>query len=1360
VTATTAVMALLATTAVGVAPALAQPSAPASATTGVSDDPKDKFTTTAYELLTEEKAADFWIRLTDKADLSGAKQIADWDERGQYVYDTLRATAKESQAGVIETLDAAGADYQSFWINNSIFVEDGSLALAQSVAASSDVKGIYQTFQMQEVEPVDSKPAGPKMTAAVEWGIDAINAPDVWDLGVTGEGITVASFDTGVDVTHPALRAKYRGANPDGSLDHDYNWFDIPNTCGGAPCANGSHGTHTTGTMVGDDGGANQIGVAPGARWIAVNCIDNTGCDFDDYLANAQWFLAPTRADGSDPDPSMRPHVINNSWGIPPAVNLPDDWMSAETVAWNAAGIFGSWAAGNEGPSCQTNRFPGEFTHTYAAGAYDVNGNIASFSSRGPGREGEIKPNIAAPGVNVRSSVPGGYGTSSGTSMAAPHLGGAVALLWSAAPSLVGDVEGTAALLNQTAVDTADTSCGGTAEDNNVWGEGKLDVAAMVDAAPVDGVGTLAGTVTDADGAPIAGASVTADGESDRTVATREDGTYSMVLLEGDYEVSATAYGYLGDSATATITEDTTTTVDLSLDAAPRYTVTGRVTADGTPVDGATVTIAPQIEPVVTGADGTFSFESVPVGTYELSVTAGGCYEPFSDEVVVDGNESVPVTLELNSDAFGYTCSVSDAAYLQGTTQVPLTGDDASTSVALPFEFPFYDGSYSTAYVATNGFMNFLGASTAYSNTAIPNSTAPNGAVYPFWDDLRMDAQSGLYTATTTVEGQQAFTVEWRNVYPLSSATTRFSFSATLLADGTIVTGYGPGAATDRTKGSSASIGIENASGTIGYQYAFNTVTTHEGLTITYDAPDMGTVEGLIRDYNTKEPIEGATVTATDESGAERVATTGADGRYSLTLTLGRYDILIEADGYESATRTANLTEDGQVLTRSAQLNAGRLAVNKESVAATLAMGGSITRFFQVTNTGSAPVDVEIGASDASYVPLGSTSTGTAVLNGVEGTATVATSTAPKKASLGSSLGTSGRDSSTPRLSTSGAKAGESVTPQSAAVPLAEETITHSASQTITPANSASCNNGTQSQDNRYLRTFTLDDFGISGSFDVSQVQFGIETTGSAQPLTVNLYALEGDLVYENMTLLGSADATIAADADGTIVTVPVEGSVPAGGTLVVEVDVPAGGWFFIGSNGEGQTAPTYISSDTCGLPEPTDTAEVDFEDMHLVMNVSGDTAGGAGVEWLDVQPGTVTLRPGASVRVAATMTANVDQPGTYTAAIELGANTPYDNPSVTATMNVTRPAGWGKITGTVTGGGSRIEGAVVHLDGIAHDVTVYTDSNGTYQYWMAAANGPLQVTVAAPGYIPQTKRAQIVNGQTTVYNFTLTPLP
>ncbi|MFG1609510.1 carboxypeptidase regulatory-like domain-containing protein [Actinoplanes sp. NPDC049265] len=1339
----------------GAGPAAAQvrPSAavdPSGAATGTQA--AAKITAEATKQLKANKSADFWIKFATKADLAPAYKIADSNKRGQFVYDTLRATAKKSQTDVIAKLKAAGATYKSFWINNSIYVEDGTLDMAQGVAASSSVAGVHQQFAMAETKPVKAKAAGPKTSAGVEWGIGAIHAPEVWDSGVTGQGITVASFDTGVDVTHPALRSKYRGTNPDGSLSNDYNWFDIPDACGGNPCpTGGEHGTHTTGTMVGADG-ANQIGVAPGAKWIAANCIDADGCSFDDYLADAQWFLAPTRMDGSDADPSMRPDIINNSWGIPPGVDLPQDWMSAETQAWNAAGIFGAWAAGNEGPGCSTARFPGEFTHTYAAGAYDVNGNIASFSARGPGRDNELKPNIAAPGVDVRSSVPGGYADFSGTSMATPHLAGAVALLWSASPAMYRDIAGTAALLDRTAVDTSDTSCGGTAGDNNVWGEGKLDAAALVEAAPTNGVGTLTGKVTDAEGAPIAGARVVADGEdADRTVLTGADGTYSAKLPVGDYAVSAGAFGYLTKAATATITEDTTTTVNLTLEAAPSHKVSGTITAAGAPVRGAKVTIAPQIEPVTTGADGTFTFPSVPEGTYELVVTAGGCNAPFSREVVVDGDETVPVTLAPKKDAFGYTCAVSEGGYLRGTTRTPLTGDDVSATVALPFSFPFYDGTYTNAFVSSNGYLNFLADNSVLANVAIPSAPAPNAAVYPFWDDLLIDAQSGLYTGTTTVGGKQAFTLEWRDVFPYESSNTRVSFSTTLVSDGTIVMGYGPGAVDGRTQGNSATIGIENAAGSDALQYSSNAVATHEGLTITYDAPAQGTVSGVIRDFNTKAPIQGAKVTATNRAdGARRVATTGADGAYAMSLLLGSYDLVAEADNYESATGSANLTSEGQAATFSAELKAGRIAVNKESISATLGMGESATRTFQVSNTGSAPVRVDIGAGSGSFVPLGSSAAGAAVIKGVEGPATVAKSVKPSGKSLSTSKA---------RLSKSGAKQGASITPRAAAVPLAEQTITHSASQEITTGNSVSCNNGSEARDNKYLRTFKLSDFGINGSFDVSQVQFGVELTTSAQPLSVNLYSLVGDLRYANMTPIGSKDVTVGADAGGTVVTVPVEGSVPAGGTLVVEIDVPAGGWFFIGSNDQGQTAPSYIASDTCNLPEPTDTADIDFPGMHMVINVSGATAGGGGVGWLDIQPKTVTLKPGARVQVTSVITANVDQPGTYGASIGLRADTPYSEPSVSATLNVKRPAGWGKIAGTVTGAGAPLPGAV-HIDGLASDATLVTGADGTYGYWMPASNAPVQLTVAANGYVPQTRKAQIVNGQTTVYDFNLTRLP
>ncbi|MFE6968088.1 carboxypeptidase regulatory-like domain-containing protein [Isoptericola sp. NPDC057653] len=1320
-------------------------------------DPEDKIAS-AVEKDLDAGPADFWLELTDTADLGAAQDIADWDERGQYVYDTLTAVADRSQADLVKALDAAGTDYETFWISNRILVRDGNDALATSLARSPEVTRITAPTSFDLVEPVKRDKSGEHAKQSVEWGVQAINADDAWGLGYTGQGITVANIDSGVAGDHPALAPHYRGLQADGSVVNDYNWFDSSNACAGdSPCDTDGHGSHTMGTMVGDDGAGNQIGVAPGADWIAANGCST--CSDADLLESGQWVLAPTKVDGSDPDPSKRPQVVNNSWGLD-ASGAIDDFMAAEIAAWEAAGIFGTWSAGNEGPACRSTSSPGANSATYSVGAFDSSGNIAAFSSRGPGESSGVKPNIAAPGANVRSSLPGGsYGSYSGTSMAAPHLAGAVALLWSAAPSLVGQIDETQALLDGAAVDVDDTTCGGTADDNNVWGEGKLDVMALLDAAPVGDTGTVAGTVTDADGAPVAGAEVTFDGARDRTVSTGTDGAFAAELPVGGYAVSAKAFGYVASAATdVTVAVDETVTVPITLQRAATRTVSGTVTEkDGSPTAGAVVKLSGPLDAVTTGADGKYSVAGVPDGTYTLSVSAGTCAAPFSTEVVVDGNETVNATLKRLLDGYGYYCTTGDAGVATGDTLLALTGDDKAAPVDLPFSFPFYGESYDSAFVSTNGFLNFLASSTSLSNGALPSAAAPNGAIYPFWDDLNVDAESAVYTGSTTVDGVDAFVVEWRNVRKYTPATDRVNFSATLLADGRVVLGYGAMTDTDTARGSSATIGIEDARGAVASQFSYNAPAVRDGLSVTYDVTGMGAVNGTVTDGNTKAPLEGVTVTITSkDDGDETVVTTGADGTYTARLPLERYGITYAKDAYAGATRNAALTEDGQVVTRNVALGAGRLEVNKESISAALGMGGTASRAFRVTNTGTEPVDVSLGTGGGGFEMLGVKGTEGAVINHVTDDATVPASAEPARGTNGSGFGTA--DGKTKGLASSGAKFG-TVTPDLAAVPLDETTLTHSASQDIVANNSAACTNQVTTENNAYLRTFTLSDFGIDGAFDVKSVSFGVETVQSAQPVTVNLYTLDGDLTYANMTKVGSADATVGTDAGGTVVSVPVTGDVPKGGTLVVEIDVRATGFFFIGSNDAGQTAPSYLRAEGCGLTEPTDAVEIGFPDMHIVMNVSGETSGGAGVSWLDVQPPTLTLAPGASVQAAATLTAAVEQPGAYSATITVGGDTPYTAPTVAALMTVKAPAGWGKVTGTVTGSGAPIDGAVVLLDGKAYDTTLVTGADGRYAYWMPKANGPLQLVVAANGFVPAVRTAQVVAGQTTVYDVDLKPL-
>lgn len=329
------------------------------------------------------------------------------------------------------------------------------------------------------------------------------------------------------------------------------------------------------GTMAGRNG----VGVAPGATWIAAKGCESSQCS-DEYLLPAgQWILAPTDRDGQHPRPDLAPNIVNNSWG-------GDDTTFYQDIveAWNAAGIFEAFAAGNDGDgaTCSTAHAPGAQAPAYGVGAYDSSGKIAAFSGFGPSLvDGSMKPNISAPGVDIRSTWPGSsYEVLNGTSMATPHVASAVALLWSASPSLIGDIEATRDLLDAGARDVDDTRCGGTAGLNNVWGEGKLDVLASLDRAP-HSAGSVSGAVTDeATGAALSGITVTVTHatQGTRTVTTGADGTYRLALTPGTYTFAFSGCGYADTEVTGVkVTEGAELDRDAALPAVASHRVTGTV---------------------------------------------------------------------------------------------------------------------------------------------------------------------------------------------------------------------------------------------------------------------------------------------------------------------------------------------------------------------------------------------------------------------------------------------------------------------------------------------------------------------------------------------------------------------------------------------------------------------------------------------------------------------------------------------------------------------------------------------------------------------------------------------------------------
>lgn len=592
------------------------------AATAAPDTPQPRPATVEPQLaavLDRGEPADFWVYLDRRADLTAGARTDDRAAQGRVLLDELTATAAASQSDLRELLDAAGADYQAFWIANAVKVH-GDRQLLQRIAELPGVAQVTADRTYQIPEPV-AAPAAPA-AGDVEWGVDQIRASRVWDeFGTTGEDIVVGAIDSGALHTHEALVGQYRGNLGGGEFDHNYHWYDPSGVCGNPsrePCDNTGHGTHVLGTMVGDGG----IGVAPGAQWIVAKGCETRNCSQAALLSAAQFMLAPTDLAGENPRPDLRPHLVNNSWGGPASA---DPWYEAVVDAWQAAGIFPQFAAGNtdEEPECGTASNPGNLPASYAAGAFDIDGNLADFSRRGPSAWGSsvIKPDLAAPGVAVRSAWhDGNYHTISGTSMASPHVAGTVALLWSGAVRMERDIDATRQLLDQTAIDVEDLTCGGTPEHNNMWGQGRLDAYAALDTAPRETAGWLTGVVTDAgSGEPIGDATIEVTGEVARQEGTSPDGSYRLRLPAGDYQVAGSAFGYEPATETATVTAGEPVTRDLALHPADEVVLSGQVT------DGSGHGWPLHAEVAVVGTS--LRTHTDPVtGRYELPVPAGASY--------------------------------------------------------------------------------------------------------------------------------------------------------------------------------------------------------------------------------------------------------------------------------------------------------------------------------------------------------------------------------------------------------------------------------------------------------------------------------------------------------------------------------------------------------------------------------------------------------------------------------------------------------------------------------------------------------------------------------------------------------------
>jgi subtilisin family serine protease len=783
--------------------------------------------------------ADFLIYMRDQADLSAASQISSWAERGRYVYQTLVDHAARSQHDLRSQLAARGLSAHPLWIVNAIRVH-GTLADAQALSARADVALIRANHIASLPQPDRTSQATANICNPTQpsdlicWNIHQINADRVWrDFGISGHGVVVANIDTGVRYDHPALAAQYRGALDDGRYDHNYNWFDPAGEYQAPEDGNG-HGTHTMGTIVASGaGGAPAVGVAPGAQWIAAQGCGSFSCNEADLIDAAQWILAPTRLDGGQPRPDLRPMIVNNSW----AGTGGSDWYAGYTAAWRAAGIFPVFAAGNasggSGQVCGSIESPGDYADVVAVGAADQNDTISGFSLLGPAKDGRRKPDFVAPGsytgagaTGVLSTFPGqgaSYQQLRGTSMAAPHVAGTVALLWSANPALIGDYDTTYALIRDSAHAHSDTRCGDAAgEPNNVYGYGRIDAYSAVTRARVN-VPWLSVTASQQTIQPGGAASFTISVDAAR------------VPEPGTYQARVQIYG-------ADLTA-TPTTIDIVMTVTPasqQARLIGRVvSADtGAPV-AATVGLKDGLG-VQTNSSGVYTL-TLAAGAYDL-VASAPAFLPQTLHVQADADQQLPdiqmlldqpriaaaTSLLTTSLALGTPQTLSFAISNSGTRPlhyharalpdqyallrsdepgspayswvdlpadaptIKLADSEVKEEVPLGIRFPFYGYVLTDTLVTSDGAMAFSLPNQQYSGPTgrcFPTGEFHFFVIAPFRADL--DPGQGGTIRYGTINNGTTFVLSYEQV-PLhgDSSGATYTFQVLLHDDGQIVFQY------------------------------------------------------------------------------------------------------------------------------------------------------------------------------------------------------------------------------------------------------------------------------------------------------------------------------------------------------------------------------------------------------------------------------------------------------------------------------------------------------------------------------------------------------------------------------------------
>jgi len=598
----------------------------------------DRAQTLASDIQVLRQKADEDGRVTVVIKLENAS-LAGVDEKD--VVRELKRYAAQSQKKVLEFLNTKGATVLNvFWLTNAILAEVPVDLLYQFVSLTK-VERLFENFTITIPEPLEEASLPVAFDASYTWGLEKIGVPEVWAMNITGSGVRVAVLDTGVDITHPDLAGKMWTDDPEDST-YPGGWieFDLYGSIvvGSTPHDTYGHGTHCSGTILGGDASGTAIGVAPDATLMHCLMMPYGGGTYAIFVAALQWAIDPFDQYGEPAGAAA--DVVSLSGGFYDYV----DAFIEPIENMKAAGVVPVMASGNGGE--ETSGSPGNVYDAFGIGATDIEDLVAYFSSGEvvdwPASHSEpyIKPDFSAPGVGVYSSVPGGeYESWSGTSMAAPHVAGTVALMLEGNPTLT--VEDVYDVFQETVVDLGDEG------QDTRYGWGRIDAFEAVALVVVDS--GIEGFVTDAETAePLQGARIVVC-ETGKIRYSNDSGYYRFLLPPGTYNLTASTFGYYQGNATVEVVEDAFTPQNFALEPMPTGFIEGTVTdaeAEG-PIEGAVMALLDTPLSTATNETGEYSVEA-PIGTYNVRARVRGYRPSTIPDVDVAENETTVVNFALD----------------------------------------------------------------------------------------------------------------------------------------------------------------------------------------------------------------------------------------------------------------------------------------------------------------------------------------------------------------------------------------------------------------------------------------------------------------------------------------------------------------------------------------------------------------------------------------------------------------------------------------------------------------------------------------------------------------------------------------